>query len=52
MIKNILLLDFGATTAFPVILIPALTGLGSATNPHETIHITAAQASWLGSLHV
>lgn len=34
--------------AFPVILIPALTGLNSETNPNETIRVTAAEASWLG----
>lgn len=34
--------------AFPVILIPALTGLSSATNPHEPIRIRGSEASWLG----
>lgn len=50
-IKNFLLLDLGIVTAFPVILIPALTGLSSETNPNETIRITAVEASWLGIRH-
>lgn len=48
-VKNFLLLDLGLSIAFPTIVIPALTGLNDTVNPDETVHITAAQASWLGN---
>lgn len=47
-VKNFLLLDLGLSIAFPTIVIPALTGLNDQVNPNETIHMSAAQASWLG----
>lgn len=50
-VKNFLLLDLGLSIAFPTIVIPALTGLNDQVNPNETIHMTAAQASWLGEHH-
>lgn len=37
--------------AFPVILIPALTGLNRDTNPEEIIRIKASEASWLGNAY-
>lgn len=49
MVKNLLLLDYGVSSAFPIILVPALTGLGSGANRNETMRITAAEASWLGT---
>lgn len=47
-IKNLLLLDLGIVTAFPLVLIPALTSLSADLNPHVSLRITAAEASWLG----
>lgn len=41
----------GVSSAIPIILVPALTGLSSESNPNETIRITAAEASWLGDKH-
>lgn len=48
-VKNFLLLDLGLSIAFPTIVIPALMGLNNALNPDETVHLTAVQASWLGT---
>lgn len=48
MVKNLLILDYGISTAFPIILVPALTGLGTGPNSNESMRITAAEASWLG----
>lgn len=47
--KNFLLLDLGLSIAIPTIIIPALTGLNPEANPNEKIHVTAVQASWLGT---
>lgn len=51
-VKNCLLLDLGLSVSLPVILIPALTGLSSESNPNETVFITAGQASWLGNTNL
>lgn len=48
--KNLLLIDIGLAIAFPTIVIPVLRGLQSDRNPGETLHFTAEQASWYGSL--
>lgn len=40
-------MDLGVSSVFSILLIPALT---SDANPNETIRITGAQASWLGSI--
>lgn len=50
--KNFLLLDLGLSIAIPTIIIPALTGLNPEANPNEQIHVTAVQASWLGTFDV
>lgn len=47
--KNFLIWNLGLILAFPSIVIPSLTGFSTALNPHETLRITAAQASWLGN---
>lgn len=49
--KNFLLLDLGLSIAIPTIIIPALTGLNPEANPNEKIHVTAVQASWLGTYY-
>lgn len=45
--KNIVVLNLGEFTAFSSIVISALVGMSMKLNPNETIHITAAQSSWL-----
>uniref|UniRef100_A0A0K8TQS7 Putative sugar transporter n=1 Tax=Tabanus bromius TaxID=304241 RepID=A0A0K8TQS7_TABBR len=47
-VKNLLLVDLGLSVAFPTIVIPAVRGLN--TNYPESLHLTAVQASWLGSI--
>lgn len=49
--KNLLIFDIGLTMAFPSIVIPALTGINSAQNPNEWLHMTPVQASWLGKYY-
>lgn len=48
--RNLLYISLGFSDAFTAIVIPSLTGISSELNPDETLHITAAQASWLGEL--
>lgn len=44
------MLDLGLSVAFPTIVIPALTGFANDKNADEYLHLTKAQASWLGSI--
>lgn len=49
--KNMLLIDIGLAIAFPTIVIPVLRGLqADRSGGTETLHFTAEQASWYGSL--
>ncbi|XP_031636130.1 uncharacterized protein LOC116349018 [Contarinia nasturtii] len=49
-VKNLLILDLGFCYAFAIIAIPALTGIHNKYNQNETLLITVAEASWIGSL--
>lgn len=44
--KNLLILEFGLSLAFPTVLIPALSGVSD--DGKETLHVSAVDASWLG----
>lgn len=52
MIKNLLIFDIGLAYGLPTIVIPALRRLVQHTpnNPPETLHFTAEQSSWYGSI--
>lgn len=52
MTKNLLLFDLGLSYGFPTIVIPVLLGFAKDTNPNETIHFTASQASWYGEYEI
>lgn len=45
-----LLFDMSLCSAFPAIIIPALTGLRNEQNKGELLTLTAVQSSWIGSL--
>lgn len=42
-----MILNVGQYYAIPSIVIPSLRGLSAALNPDETVHIGAAESSWL-----
>lgn len=44
-----LLFGMGLSGTFPVIIIPALTGILNDHNQNETLTLTASEASWLGN---
>lgn len=48
--KNLLMVDLGLALGFSTIAIPVLLGLQSDRYPNETMHFTAEEASWFGSL--
>lgn len=51
MIKNLLIFDVGMAYGFATIMIPALRGFHSDhQNANETLHFTAEQSSWYGSI--
>lgn len=45
--KNLMVVNVGNFHGFPSIVIPSLIGASKALNPDETLHVTAAQTSWL-----
>lgn len=45
--KNLISFNKSLFDGFSSIVIPALIGIAVAQNPHETIQIESAQASWL-----
>lgn len=45
--KNLMILNMGQFHGFPSIVIPSLIGVTGALNPDETLHVSAAQTSWL-----
>lgn len=50
LVTTLLLFDLGVSVSYPTVLISALTGLNNQTNPNETLHMSAVQASWMGSI--
>lgn len=52
MAKNLLLFDLGLALGFSTIVIPVLRGLQQDRNPDETLHFTAEQSSWFGTLSI
>lgn len=44
-----LLFGMGLSGTFPVIIIPALTGILNDHNQNETLTLTGSEASWLGN---
>lgn len=44
-----LLFDMGLCNTFPLIVIPALTGIFNDHNMDEALTLTPVQASWLGN---
>lgn len=48
-IKNMLLFDMSLCSAFPAIVIPALTGHQNEHNKSELLTLTAVQSSWIGN---
>lgn len=47
-----LLFGMGLSGTFPVIIIPALTGILNDHNQNETLSLTASEASWLGKFSI
>lgn len=48
--KNLLMIDLGLALGFSTVSIPVLLGLQPDRYPNETMHFSAEEASWFGSL--
>lgn len=49
-VATLLLLDIGLSISYPAVLISALTGLNTESNPDETLRMTDVESSWMGTI--